>query len=56
MRNEFSKLRDRWAELFIDKLLESIIHDLTFEQLAKEAYKFADEMMREAGYDPDSTT
>jgi len=52
MRNEFSKLRDHWAELYF---LQIGLAGAPFEDLAKWAYEFADAMMHEAGYDPDST-
>lgn len=52
MRSEFSKLRDHWAEFYLSKT--GISGAPSLEDLAKWAYEFADAMMKEAGYDPDS--
>jgi len=57
MRSEFSKLRDHWAEFYLSSSGIMTSTDLpftTFSEFAKAAYAFADAMMHEAGYDPDS--
>lgn len=51
MTSEFSKMRDHWAEFYLSKIS---LAGGSFEDLAKWAYEFADAMMREAGYDPDT--
>lgn len=58
MTTEFSKMRDHWAEVYVTKspiLSQEVLANFSLDKIAEECYKFADAMMKEAGYDPDST-
>lgn len=52
MTSEFSRMRDHWAEWYLNNI-QHFYSDIS--EIAIAAYKFADAMMKEAGYDPGST-